>query len=43
MKSALLLLTVILISIYAFSQVEIRREIEEANAELSQIYGFSVK
>ncbi|KUK68002.1 hypothetical protein LH53_01655 [Mesotoga sp. TolDC] len=43
MKSILVILVIALATVSGFGQLEIRNEIEEANAELSMIYSFSVK
>ncbi|MFA6656146.1 MAG: hypothetical protein WCS38_02465 [Mesotoga sp.] len=43
MKSIILILVITLATVSGFGQLEIREEIEEANAELSMIYSFSVK
>jgi len=43
MKSLLMVFAIALVTVFAFGQLEIRNEIEEANAELSKIYSFSVK
>lgn len=43
MKAIILVFVIILSSDLVATQAEIRSEIEEANAELSEIYGFSVR